>query len=339
MATKTNNRYVKEAIRSISWNDSHPIEMKVDSENRIYYIQKKLKYQYQDKNGNIVEANNLRLNLYFDPLKKCTELLDIDIDIMNQEEEIRRIIIDKEIVYNQSILKDRFKYFSLQFSDKFLLLSYKHKDNNNKSTNNNLDNYIKDKTIINDIAELENNYSDYIMEYKTVSVLENYFRNKKYISDINKSTGFFANTTLNLDIDPIEASNIYSIRDEQEKYFSRMKGIMGSDRSRCSSYTSKEGRLFLLFVAQIIGSYISYIRKEKLYKDFHSIKEILEEMRSIKKIEYEDGTSIITPFVGKQLDIASAFGFEIPEGCLPESLKTKTSKNGQKKNRIEISNS
>ena len=51
------------------------------------------------------------------------------------------------------------------------------------------------------------------------------------------------------------AQNHYKLRDEQEKYFAMMKGVMGADRQRNWSELGKEGRLLILFVSQIIGCY------------------------------------------------------------------------------------
>ena len=58
-----------------------------------------------------------------------------------------------------------------------------------------------------------------------------------------------------------------------------MKGILGADRQRNSSELGKEGRLFVLFVAQIMGCYLANVRKEKLSDKYHSIQDILNEMR------------------------------------------------------------
>ncbi|MCL1919269.1 MAG: hypothetical protein FWG14_13415, partial [Peptococcaceae bacterium] len=54
-----------------------------------------------------------------------------------------------------------------------------------------------------------------------------------------------------------------------------------------------------------------------LYKLFSSSLEILDEMRPIRMIEHTNRAKTITPFVGAQIDICEAFGFEIPEGCAP----------------------
>lgn len=46
-------------------------------------------------------------------------------------------------------------------------------------------------------------------------------------------------------------------------------------------------------------------------------------MRSIRCIEHTGKARIITPFVGEQVDICKAFGFDIPEGCAPAYISRK----------------
>ena len=82
-----------------------------------------------------------------------------------------------------------------------------------------------------------------------------------------------------------------------------MKGIMGADRQRNWSELGKEGRLLILFVSQVIGCYMAYIRKTKLDKDFHSLQSILDEMRPIRYNEHPNTQLTFTPFVGDQVSI------------------------------------
>ena len=103
-----------------------------------------------------------------------------------------------------------------------------------------------------------------------------------------------------------------------------MKGIMGDDRQRNWSELGKEGRLLILFVSQIIGCYMAYIRKTKLRKEFHSLQSILDEMRPIRYIEHPNTKPTLTPFVSDQVKICEAFGFETPDGCAPEYVVRKT---------------
>lgn len=52
-------------------------------------------------------------------------------------------------------------------------------------------------------------------------------------------------------------------------------------------------------------------------KLFGSTHDMLDEMRSVRCIEQAGKMRTMTPFVGAQLDICEAFGFDIPEGCAP----------------------
>ena len=131
-------------------------------------------------------------------------------------------------------------------------------------------------------------------------------------------SGFFAIMTHGVNFDAMEAFHIYLLRDEQEKYFQQMKDQMVSDRQRNWSEKGKTGRLFILFVSLILNSYVRYIWKITSLSDlFSSSLEILDEMRPIRMIEHTNRAKFITQFVGAQLDICKAFGFEVPDGCAP----------------------
>ena len=157
-------------------------------------------------------------------------------------------------------------------------------------------------------------------------LLKSFSLNEEKVKRARRESGFFANTTHGVDFDAMTAQDHYKLRDEQEKYFSMMKGIMGADRQRNWSELGKEGRLLILFVSQVIGCYMANIRKTKLNKDFHSLQSILDEMRPIRYIEHPNTKPMITPFVGNQVKICEAFGFDIPDDCAPEYVVRKTNK-------------
>ncbi len=127
----------------------------------------------------------------------------------------------------------------------------------------------------------------------------------------------------------MKISESYSLRDEQEKYYQQMKSTQGCNRQGNWSEEGKTGRLLILFVSMILSSYVRHIWKSTdLKKQFSSSLDILDEMRSIRCIEHKGKAKFITPFVGKQIDIAQAFHFEIPEGC---GMKYKSRKVREKK--------
>ena len=137
----------------------------------------------------------------------------------------------------------------------------------------------------------------------------------------------------------MKASESYAFRDEQEKGFGLQKGPLGSDRQRCWSEDGKDGRLFVLFVAMILGSYVRHIRQTTgLKKMFCSYSEILDEMRPIRCIEHKGHAKRITPFVGKQLEICRVFGFNVPDGCdtMYKSKKVNEKKRGRPRKTVVV---
>jgi hypothetical protein len=139
-------------------------------------------------------------------------------------------------------------------------------------------------------------------------------------------SGFFSIITHKQDLSAMAAFHTYRLRDEQEKFFQQMKGQMLSDRQRNWSEEGKTGRLFILFVSLILSSYVRHIWKTTDLKDmFSSSLDVLDEMRSIRCIEHVGKAKFITPFVGSQLHICNAFGFDIPNGCSPDYLSKQKS--------------
>ena len=51
---------------------------------------------------------------------------------------------------------------------------------------------------------------------------------------------------------------------------------------------------------------------------------MLDEMESIRFSEYTDGSTRMTTFTMKQVEICNACGIETPYKCLPQSLKKKS---------------
>lgn len=170
-------------------------------------------------------------------------------------------------------------------------------------------------------------YNFFKLEYdETTRVLKSFTLDTEKVARKRVKAGYFANTTHKINESAMETQRHYRLRDEQEKYFAMMKGIMGADRQRNWSEAGKTGRLFILFVAQVLGCYLSNIRATRLSGKFDSVSDVLNEMRPIRYIEHEGTQPFITPFVGKQVTICDAFGFEIPEGCTSEYVVRKTNK-------------
>lgn len=185
---------------------------------------------------------------------------------------------------------------------------------------------------VNGHADLRKRCRYYTLHFKPVDgSLVSYERNEKKIEAKLKTLGFFSLVTHKLDMDAMQVFATYCMRDEQEKYFNQMKSLMMANRQRNWSEDGKTGRLFILFCSLILSSKVTEVWKGSLTKTCTTSIEVLDEMRSIRCIERKGRAKQITPFVGDQLTICEAFGFEVPKGCAPgyESKKVGPRKRGR----------
>jgi len=178
---------------------------------------------------------------------------------------------------------------------------------------------ISDKKVFDNQEDVKKRFNMLTLTFNEDNTIASFEENTEKKASMLLTAGFFASKTLGVDFDPIQAKNNYGMRDEQEKCFALQKGPMHQDRLRTWSEESKHGRMFICFVGLILASYVRHLWEENEYlqKNFDSTESILAEMRSIRCIEHTGRMKFITPFVGTQVKICEAFGFQIPDGCAP----------------------
>jgi hypothetical protein len=269
MCVKTSHKDVVKEIDNFGNFGVRPTSMEIDSDEKIYYKQYEVNYDFKNADNSRKNPLKIKINLYFDIIRRDNDLIALDIALKEQ--------------------------------------GYA------------LDEMIKDKIIMPDDTTIKNDFCYYKVIYDPVTrKLLNYKLNDSKIDKSKNYSGFFSIITYKVDFDAMKTFNIYKLRDEQEKYFQQMKGQMVSDRQRNWSEEGKTGRLLILFVSLVLGSYVRHIWKStSLHDKLSSSLDILDEMKPIRCIEHTNRARVITPFVGDQLDICEAFGFEIPKGCAP----------------------
>jgi hypothetical protein len=283
MCAKTSQKNVSEAIQGLGEFGARPDDMVVDSEAMVYHKQYDIEYEVGSTGQSTKMSDRLKLNLYFDPVRRGLELMELDIALSFQETALRGLL--------------------------------------------------ESKGILGDDAWIKREYCYYKVTYDTATrAIKSYEPNENKVLKARRLSGFFAVMTHGVDFDSMAAFRAYRLRDEQEKYFQQMKDQMSSDRQRNWSEEGKTGRLFILFVSLVLSSYVRHIWKStKLHDLFPSSQDILDEMRPIRFIEHTNRAKTITPFVGAQVDICDAFGFDIPDGCAPAyvSLQKSPRKRGR----------
>ena len=190
-----------------------------------------------------------------------------------------------------------------------------------------MDEIIASKKPVVDMDDIVKQYNLLNIAFKKNGSVASYTVNEQKKDTMLQTAGFFASKTIGVNFTPLEAMDNYGMRDEQEKCFGLQKGPLGQDHLRTWSEAAKHGRMFVCFIGLILASYVRSFHKQNEYlrTKFASNEGILAEMRSIRCIEHEGRLKFITPFVGAQVDICNAFGFDIPEGCAPTYTSHKKS--------------
>ena len=124
-----------------------------------------------------------------------------------------------------------------------------------------------------------------------------------------------------MDIDGAQALEVYKSRDEHEKNFDQLKNQMLYYNQRNSSEEGRNGRSFISFVGLIAVSSVRYAWKEKMQDRYESSLNMLDELESVRYSEYTDGTTHMSSFTGKQVEICDACGVAVPKECMPATYR------------------
>ena len=144
---------------------------------------------------------------------------------------------------------------------------------------------------------------------------------EKKVKKERSTCGFFSSVMYKMDIDGAQALEIYKSRDEHEKNFDQLKNQMLYYNQRNSSEEGRNGRTFISFVGLIAISSVRYAWKEKMQDQYESSLDMLDELESIRYSEYTDGTTHMSSFTGKQVDICDACGVDVPKECMPATYR------------------
>ena len=145
----------------------------------------------------------------------------------------------------------------------------------------------------------------------------------KKIEKEKSQCGFFGSLMYGQKKTALEALYDYKSRDEHEKNFDQMKNQMKFKVQRNSSQDGKDGRSFILFVGLIVISVLreAWKASNEMQRSYVSTYDMLDEMESIRMSRYADGSSHITTFTSRQVEIAKAAGVNVPLDCMSSTLR------------------
>jgi hypothetical protein len=112
---KTSQRDAIKAIRECGKFDVRPEGMAVDPDEKIYYKQYDIEYEMKGTGKSTKTADRLKLNLYFDSMRRTQELLELDICLTLQEEALTELLENKGILDEDITIKRDYCYYKIVY--------------------------------------------------------------------------------------------------------------------------------------------------------------------------------------------------------------------------------
>ena len=286
-------------IKSLGHFDYVPEGFVYDADLDLYTRQFDLERSVRREDGSTVKADQLKLNLYFDPVRRSSSLKNLDRSLEKKRCELDQTISRKTTYYPSQTqdIEDEYGLFELHW-----------------------------KSIKVPIEECPDYQEDehrrgrkrkYVTKYTPTG----YERNDTAMMHEKITAGFRSLVTLGVPFSANEAMVHYSLRAEQEMDNEQWKTLFQCDRERNSSEAAKAGASFIQFVGRIMSCWLRYKWRSnvELRKMFKSSLTIVDEMRRVRCIEYPEQSEMhLTPFIGRQLDICRLLDIAVPQGCSPK---------------------
>lgn len=168
---------------------------------------------------------------------------------------------------------------------------------------------------LDDDKALRRNYSwyDIVYDSRTRTILS-FSLNSDKVEKARRTAGFFANVTVGLDIDSMQAMGIYSMKYDQEKLLQQVRGLMDFEKRFDSSKDVKSGLMLILFLDLVLGSYVRRIwYGSDLRQKYRSPMDVIDQMHPIFCRQADDGGCIPSEMDDEQRHICEVFALAIDD--------------------------
>jgi len=114
MCVKTGQRDAAKAVKELGEFGARPEGMTVDAEEKICYKQYDMKYKVEGSGQSVRSSDRLKLNLYFDPVRRGLELMELDIALSLQESDLKELLSRGNSIEDDATAKRVYSYFITQ---------------------------------------------------------------------------------------------------------------------------------------------------------------------------------------------------------------------------------
>jgi transposase len=114
MCTKTGQKDVANAIRDLGEFGARPEGMEIDAKAKIYYRQYDIDYEVESTGSLSKKSDRLKLNLYFDPIRRGSEMMELDIAISLQKAALEELMKNKsKLDDSETTIKREYCYYTV----------------------------------------------------------------------------------------------------------------------------------------------------------------------------------------------------------------------------------
>ena len=116
MCAKTGQKDVAKAIRELGEYGARPEGMTIDSEAKLYYKQYEMDYKVESIGQSVKKSDRLKLNLYFDPVRRGLELMEMDITLNFQEAALAELLESGGTLDDDATVKRNYCYYRVTYN-------------------------------------------------------------------------------------------------------------------------------------------------------------------------------------------------------------------------------
>jgi len=122
MCVKTGQSDVLKAIKELGEFGTRPEDMVIDSDARVYHKQYEIDYEVKSIGQSVKKSDRLMLNLYFDPVRRSLELMELDITLSFQQESLNALLQINGTFADVAQIKRDYCYYKVDYDPATMMI-------------------------------------------------------------------------------------------------------------------------------------------------------------------------------------------------------------------------
>lgn len=123
-SVKTTQGDVLKLIKGIDMTHRVPTGMKYSKEDKLFYQQYEVKYSVKGNGDNVIEAPDMRINLYYSPSRQAEDICRLQEQLEEQKEEAARVMASKEKLSDTGTFTKSHRLLAVEYNEDNTIKSF-----------------------------------------------------------------------------------------------------------------------------------------------------------------------------------------------------------------------